>query len=402
MPKLKRDLTMEQQLSRGPMDLPFLMLVVMLTAIGVIMVFSASYATALHEGRSATYYFIRQAIFAVAGLAAMYIISKINYQHFRWMSVFILGLALVLLVAVLIPGVHTVRADHVKRWIRSIGPIPAFQPSEVAKLGVILYFSARMAKRETEKKRKFDLHTTQGRLLKKMDEIGLLELMPYGIILLIIIFLMYKEPHMSGTILILVPAAAILFAGGVKLGWFAAGGTVVVTLLTLIITQTSYMAARIKIWQDPWSDPRNDGFQIIQSLYAIGSGGLFGGGFCKSRQAQLFLPEAENDCIFSVACEELGLVGAGFILLLFAMLVLRGYWIALHARDRFGALLVVGIITLIAVQVFLNISVVTNFLPTTGISLPFFSYGGTALMIQLAEMGIILGVSRQAAPPKQG
>ena len=262
MPKLKRDLTMEQQLSRGPMDLPFLMLVVMLTAIGVIMVFSASYATALHEGRSATYYFIRQAIFAVAGLAAMYIISKINYQHFRWMSVFILGLALVLLVAVLIPGVHTVRADHVKRWIRSIGPIPAFQPSEVAKLGVILYFSARMAKRETEKKRKFDLHTTQGRLLKKMDEIGLLELMPYGIILLIIIFLMYKEPHMSGTILILVPAAAILFAGGVKLGWFAAGGTVVVTLLTLIITQTSYMAARIKIWQDPWSDPRNDGFQF--------------------------------------------------------------------------------------------------------------------------------------------
>lgn len=402
MPKLKRDLTMEQQLSRGPMDLPFLMLVVMLTAIGVIMVFSASYATALHEGRSATYYFIRQAIFAVAGLAAMYIISKINYQHFRWMSVFILGLALVLLVAVLIPGVHTVRADHVKRWIRSIGPIPAFQPSEVAKLGVILYFSARMAKRETEKKRKFDLHTTQGRLLKKMDEIGLLELMPYGIILLIIIFLMYKEPHMSGTILILVPAAAILFAGGVKLGWFAAGGTVVVTLLTLIITQTSYMAARIKIWQDPWSDPRNDGFQIIQSLYAIGSGGLFGVGFGKSRQAQLFLPEAEHDCIFSVACEELGLVGAGFILLLFAMLVLRGYWIALHARDRFGALLVVGIITLIAVQVFLNISVVTNFLPTTGISLPFFSYGGTALMIQLAEMGIILGVSRQAAPPKQG
>ena len=125
-------------------------------------------------------------------------------------------------------------------------------------------------------------------------------------------------------------------------------------------------------------------------------------GFGKRRQAQLFLPEAENDCIFSVACEELGLVGAGFILLLFAMLVLRGYWIALHARDRFGALLVVGIITLIAVQVFLNISVVTNFLPTTGISLPFFSYGGTALMIQLAEMGIILGVSRQAAPPKQG
>lgn len=391
---------MEQQLARGPMDLPFLMLVVMLTAIGVIMVFSASYATAVNEGRTAAYYFFRQALFAGAGLAIMYIVSKMNYQHFRWLSVFALGFAFLLLVLVLLPGFHTVRRDGVKRWL-NLGPV-TFQPSEMAKLAVILYFSARISKRASEKKRRYDTRIITGAILQKMDEWGLLELVPYGAILLAIIVLMYFEPHMSGTILILVPAAAILFVGGVKLRWFAIGGTAVVALLTLIITKTSYMANRINIWQDPWSDPRGDGFQIIQSLYAVGSGGLFGVGFGQSRQKQLFLPEAENDFIFSVACEELGLIGAGLILALFVMLIIRGYWIALHARDRFGSLLVVGVTTLMAVQVFLNISVVTNFLPTTGVSLPFFSYGGTALMIQLVEMGIVLSVSRQVPAPKQG
>ena len=393
---------MEEQLSRGPMDLPFLMLVVMLTVIGVIMVFSASYATAVSEGKAPTYYFARQGIFAVLGLVIMYITSKINYQAFRWMSVFILIAALVLLVVVLIPGIHTNRSDNVKRWIRGFGPIPAFQPSEVAKLGVILYFSARMSKRTTEKKKQFNTRTYTGVALNKLDELGFIELVPYGLLLLGIIALMALEPHMSGTILILVPAAAILFAGGVRLGWFAAGGAGVVGLLLLIMSGKDYHTGRIAIWRDPWAHPRDGGYQIIQSLYAIGSGGLFGVGFGQSRQKQLFLPEPENDFIFSIVCEELGLIGAGLILLLFALLIVRGYWIAIHARDRFGSLLVVGITTLMAVQVFLNISVVTNLLPTTGISLPFFSYGGTALMIQLIEMGIVLGVSRQIPAPKQG
>ena len=154
------------------------------------------------------------------------------------------------------------------------------------------------------------------------------------------------------------------------------------------------------MWQDPWAYPRDGGYQIIQSLYAIGSGGLLGLGLGKSRQKFLYLPEPENDFIFAIVCEELGLIGAGIVLILFALLVMRGYWIAIHARDRFGALLVVGITTLTAVQVFLNISVVTNLIPTTGISLPFFSYGH-ALMIQLAEMGIILSVSRQIPAPRQ-
>ncbi len=393
---------MEQQLARGPLDLPFLMLVVMLTVIGVIMVFSASYATAAHEGKSPMNYFYRQAIFAAAGIVIMYVVSKMNYQHFRWLSVIALGIGFLLLIAVLIPGIHTNRSDGVKRWIKGPGPIPDFQPSEVMKLAVILYFSARMSKRTSEKKRRYDIRIVTGRIFKALDDWGFMELVPYGLILLAIIVLMYFEPHMSGTILILIPAAAILYAGGVKLRWFAIGGGTVVALLTLIITQTTYMANRIHIWQDPWSDPGDKGFQIIQSLYAIGSGGLFGVGFGQGRQKQLFLPEAENDFIFSNVCEELGFIGAALILALFVLLIIRGYWIALHARDRFGALLVVGVTTLMAVQVFLNISVVTNFLPTTGVSLPFFSYGGTALMIQLVEMGIVLSVSRQVPAPKQG
>ena len=402
MVKRKRDLTMEEQLARGPIDLPFLMLVVLLTAIGVITVFSASYATAVSEGKSATYYFFRQAFFAVLGLIIMFLVSKMNYQSFRWISVFVLGLALLLLMAVLIPGVHTERSDGVRRWIRSIGPIPSFQPSEVAKLGVILYFSARMSKRGSEKKKTFNTRTYTGTLLQRLDGLGLMELIPYAVILLVIMLLMKLEPHMSGTILILVPAAAILFAGGVRLLWVAIGGGGVAALLLLFMSGSSYQGSRIDIWRDPWAYPKSGGYQIIQSLYAIGSGGLFGVGFGQGRQKQLFLPEAENDFIFSVWCEEMGLVGACVVLLLFMLLIVRGYWIALHARDRFGSLLVVGIITLMAAQVFLNISVVTNFLPTTGVSLPFFSYGGTALVIQLIEMGIVLGVSRQIPAPKQG
>ena len=385
---------MEEQLARGPMDLPFLMLVVLLTGIGVIMVFSASYATAYYEGRDPTFYFFRQGLFAVAGLAIMYVVSKINYQTFRWLSVFALILAILLLIAVLIPGIHTDRSDNVKRWIAVPG-LGTFQPSEIAKVAVIMYFSSRLSKRNTEKPVRLPLSGVVGVL----DRIGLLELVPYGLILLLIVFLMSREPHMSGTLLILAGAAAVLFAAGIKLRWFALGASALAGLLLLVMQD--YQSTRILVWQDPWAYKRDGGWQIIQSLYAIGSGGLLGLGLGKSRQKFLYLPEPENDFIFAIVCEELGLIGAAVILILFALLVIRGYWIAIHARDRFGALLVVGITTLTAVQVFLNIAVVTNLIPTTGISLPFFSYGGTALMIQLAEMGVVLSVSRQIPPTKQ-
>lgn len=400
--KRKRDLTVEEQLARGPVDLPFLMLVLMLTVIGVVMVFSASYATALYDSKTAhndpTYYFVKQAAFAVAGILAMYVVTKINYQSFRWMSVFVLAAAYVCLLLVFTPlgfGRSTVGAQ---RWLK-IGPIN-FQPSEIAKIGVILYFSARLCKRNTEKPRKLNPRSYWSGPLRVLQRIGFLELIPYGVVLLTIAALMMLEPHMSGTILIILGGAAVLFAAGIKARWFIVGlGGMG---LLFMVMMSGYQSDRIKIWLDPWSDPRGNGFQTIQSLLSIGSGGLLGVGLGKSRQKFDFLPEPENDYIFAIVCEELGLVGACIILFLFALLILRGFWIAIHARDRFGALLVVGIMTLLAGQVFLNIGVVTNLIPPTGISLPFFSYGGTALMIQLAEMGMVLSVSRQIPAARQG
>ena len=399
--KHKRDLTMGEQLARGPLDLPFLMLVVLLTGVGVIMMFSASYVDALYELDNPTYYFMRQGAFAVLGLAVMYAVSRVNYQHLRWMSVLVLGASIFLLVLVKVPGIGS-SGGGADRWIRAIGPLPRWQPSEAAKLGIILYFSARLSKRSTEKKRKFDRHKFSGRLLEFLDHIGFLELVPYGAILLVIAGLLLWEPHLSATILMLAIGASILFAAGIKLGWFAAGGTLMVAALWVVANATDYMADRLAIWQNPMSDPRGDGYQILQSLYAIGSGGLLGVGLGNSRQKYLWLPELQNDYVFPIVCEELGFIGAAMILILFALLIIRGYWLAIHARDRFGALLIVGITTQVAVQVFLNIGVVTNLLPPTGISLPFFSYGGTALIIQLVEMGIILGVSRQIPAPKAG
>lgn len=407
MAKAKRDLTVEEQWAKGPIDLPFLMLTLLLVGFGLIMVFSASSASAYYEALSKhdpTYYIKRQLLFAVAGIVIMYLTSRLNYQQLRWMSVFVLGFSILLLVLVLIPGIGVER-NHARRWIRSIGPIPQFQPSEIAKVGVVLYFSARLSKRDSglKKKRpkKWDSRKLSGRIMLFLDNIGFLELIPYGLILVVIVVLMKFEPHMSGTILILVAGASVLFASGIKLGWFVAGGSLMTAALIFIIKFTPYMTKRIDLWKDPWSYPREGGYQTIQSLYAIGSGGLLGLGLGKSRQKFLYLPEEHNDFVFAIVCEELGYIGAAVVLLLFALLILRGYWIALHARDRFGALLTVGIITLLAFQVFLNIGVVTNLFPVTGISLPFFSYGGTALMIQLMEMGIILSVSRQIPAPKQ-
>lgn len=399
--KLKRDLTVEEQLARGPLDLPFLMLVLLLTAIGVIMMFSASYADALYNMDDPTYYFMRQGLFAIGGMVIMYIMSKINYQTLRWLSVFALVGSIILLIMVKIPGIGA-SGGGANRWIRAIGPLPRWQPSEAAKLGVILYFSARLSKRNTEKKRHFDKRTYSGHFLELLDRIGFLELVPYGVVLLIIAGLLLLQPHLSATILILAIGASILFAAGIRLGWFVAGGALMTAALWLVINTTDYMAGRIAIWQNPWTDTQGDGYQIVQSLYAIGSGGLLGLGLGNSRQKFLYLPELQNDYVFPIVCEELGFIGAAMILLLFALLIIRGYWLALHARDRFGALLIVGITTQVAVQVFLNIGVVTNLIPPTGISLPFFSYGGTALVIQLVEMGIVLSVSRQIPAPKAG
>lgn len=403
--KPKRDLTMEEQLARGPVDLPFLMLTMLLLCFGLIMVFSASFATAYYDSsltvqNNPLFYIKRQAIFAFGGVVCMYIVSKINYQTLRALSIPMLMVTYILLILVLTPiGVNL---NGAQRWLHLfLVAGPTFQPSEIAKVTLIIFFAARLSKRETQKKKKFTKRTFTGRLLNFLEGIGFLELIPYGLVLLSVLILVVLEPHMSGTILIMVGGAAVLFAAGIRLGWFVGLGSAAVGALALIILTTDYMTARVQIWLDPWVDPRGDGFQNIQALLAMGSGGLTGLGLGNSRQKFMYLPETENDFIFPVVVEELGFLGGALVLILFALLILRGYWLALHARDKFGTLTIVGIITLLAVQVFLNIGVVTGLIPNTGISLPFFSYGGTALMIQLAEMGVVLSISRQIPAPKK-
>lgn len=398
----KPELSIEKQLARGPLDMPFLALTCLLVGIGLVMVLSASYASAYYDvkhvtGHDATYYFRRQAGFAVVGIVVMYITSRFDYQRWRGLSIFILVLSMVLLLMVHIPGLG-VGSGGALRWLKLPG-LPQFQPSEVTKFGVILYFSARLSKRKEPVKLPYS-RRGEGRLRTFLNNNGFLELLPYGGVLLLIIGLLALQRHMSATILILVVGACLLFAGGVKKRWFIIAGVAVCLLLAFIIFNTDYMTRRITSWLDPWSDPGDSGYQVTQSLLAIGSGGLLGLGLGNSRQKFLYLPEEHNDFIFAITCEELGLVGATLILILFALLITRGFWLALHARDRFGTFLVVGIVTQLAFQVFLNVAVVTGLLPPTGISLPFFSYGGTALMIQLAEMGVVLAVSRQIPAPK--
>ena len=407
--KAKRDLTIEQKLARGPIDLPFLALVMLLTALGLIVLLSASFPSAMYNlspkvtntGGDPLYYFNRQFGFALMGVVAMFIISKIDYQQFRWMSIFVLAGSVVLMLLVFVPGIGKT-GGGAARWIK-LGPV-RFQPSEIAKVGIILYFAARLSKRGIQlgppKDKKWNRRTLLGRTCERLDNIGFLELVPYGVALVVVLGVIYLQGHMSAMILVIVAAASVLFAAGISLGWFAAAGAVVAPLLWFIITQTDYMKARIDIWLDPFVDPRGNGYQPIQGRIAIGSGGLLGVGLGNSRQKYLFLPEEHNDYIFSIWCEEMGMVGAVVLMALFALLIIRGFWLALHARDRFGTLLIVGIMSLMAFQVFFNIGVVTGFLPPTGISLPFFSYGGTALMITLGEMGMVLSVSRQITAPK--
>ena len=407
--KAKRDLTIEQKLARGPIDLPFLALVMLLTALGLIVLLSASFPSAMYNlspkvtdtGGDPLYYFNRQFGFALMGVVAMFVISKIDYQQFRWMSIFVLAGSVVLMLLVFVPGIGKT-GGGAARWIK-LGPV-RFQPSEIAKVGIILYFAARLSKRGIQlgppKDKKWNRRTLLGRTCERLDNIGFLELVPYGVALVVVLGVIYLQGHMSAMILVIVAAASVLFAAGISLGWFAAAGAVVAPLLWFIITQTNYMKARIDIWLDPFVDPRGNGYQPIQGRIAIGSGGLLGVGLGNSRQKYLFLPEEHNDYIFSIWCEEMGMVGAVVLMALFALLIIRGFWLALHARDRFGTLLIVGIMSLMAFQVFFNIGVVTGFLPPTGISLPFFSYGGTALMITLGEMGMVLSVSRQITAPK--
>ncbi len=361
----------------GRADAPLLLLTLLLLAIGVVMVLSASFASAYYDlqgetGGNAAWYFVRQLVFALGGVAVMFLCSRLPMRFYRRMSPLVMLAALLCLAAV--PFVGT-EVNGARRWI-SLG-FTTFQPSEIAKVAVILYFSALICR-------------FRDRMLTFRWGIA-----PFAALLGLIVALLVLEPHFSASIIILAIGAVMLFAGGVPLGWFLGAGGVLGVGGFLAVRFVPYVATRVRTFLDPFSDLSGDGWQIVQSLYAIGSGGLLGLGLGQSRQKYLYLPEEHNDFIFSVVCEELGFVGALLILALFALLIVRGYWLALHAPDRYGFLVGVGITSMLALQTILNVAVCTNLVPCTGISLPFFSYGGTALLIQMAEIGILLSLSRE-------
>ena len=342
-----------------------------MVAIGLLVLFSASYARAYYETKNAASVFVNQLIFAVMGIGVMWLISRVPYEWYQKLSLLILAASIGLLV--LVPFIGT-ESGGATRWL-DFGFV-SFQPSEIAKFGVICSFAAIMA-----------AHTRDMKTIRY-------GVAPYVVILGIIAVLLYLEPHMSATLIILALGFILMTLGGTD--WKYLVGLVILgcLLVAVYLLTKGYTGGRISAWLHPENDPLDKGLQVLQSQYAIGSGGLLGLGFGRGRQKYLYLPEEHNDYIFAIACEELGFVGAIGILILFALLIIRGYWIAMHARDRFSMLLAAGLTTLLALQVFLNVAVVTNLLPSTGISLPFFSYGGTALIMQLAENGIVLNVSR--------
>ena len=374
-------------LAAGRMDLPFLLLTLLLTIMGLVMLFSASFPSANYESGDPAYYLKRQGLFALMGLAAMLAMARIDYHRLRGMTKILMYVSVFLLALVLVPGVG-ITQNGATRWLGKAGVL-TFQPSEIAKLAIIVYFADSISKK------------------KNLMENFKYGVRPYILILGFFAGLMLLEPHLSGTILIVGTGIVLMIVGGLDKRWIIGGisGVAAVGLIYVKLVEAgiiSYGADRIRMWKDPWIDALDEGYQMCQSLIAIGSGGLTGVGLGKGRQKFLYLPEEHNDFIFAVVCEELGLIGATLVMLVFALLILRGFWIALQARDRFGALLVVGVMTQISLQTFLNIAVVSGLVPVTGISLPFFSYGGTALALQLFEMGIVLSVSRQIPAPRGG
>lgn len=356
----------------NPLDYTLLITILLLLSLGLIMVLSASSPTSLAESGTSYTYFIKQAIFAIAGLVAMGIISKINYRVYKSFYKFVYVLSIILLALVLVIGTSN---NGAKRWIYIGGQ--SFQPSEFVKLFMIIFYAGLLTK-DREELPKF----WKG-LVKHIIWIAPIA----GLLLL--------EPHMSATLVISGICLVMMIVAGCKFSQLFVSGLIIgVPVIGVLIVKSSYRLKRVVTFLDPWQDKLGDGWQVIQSLYAIGSGGLFGLGLGQSKQKYLYLPEPQNDFIFSVLAEELGWAGCVFVIILFAILIWRGVLIAMKAPDMFGSLLAVGITSLIAIQVIINIAVVTSSMPATGMPLPFFSYGGTALFLLLCEMGILLNISR--------
>ena len=369
----------------NPVDFTLVITVLLLLSIGLVMLLSASSPTSLQEYDNSYKYFLRQLVFAVLGLIAMYFISRIDYRIYQKFYKLAWWLSFISLVLVLVIGTDSHGA---KRWI-DLG-FTTVQPSEFVKFFMIIFYA--------------------GILVKNRNDLGKFwkGLVKHLLFLVPIIGLLILEPHVSTSMVIIITCCVIIIMAGCKFWQFAlsgivAGGVVgaVATILYFVNdafqTRFQYIVTRVITFLDPWQDATNTGWQVIQSLYAIGSGGLFGVGLGDSTQKYLYLPEPHNDFIFSVLAEELGFIGCVFVFILFAIFIWRGILIAMKAPDMFGSLVAIGITTLVGIQVIINVAVVTSSMPATGMQLPFFSYGGTALFILLCEVGVLLSISRAGA-----
>ena len=367
----------ERKKRRGGVDIIFLVLVLVLLCIGLVMMFSASYANAYYYEGDSFYYISKQLQFAVLGLGAMLFCSLLDYHVFhRFVGIIFVGTAILLIIPLLtspIAGVH--------RWIYVPG-LGTFQPTEIAKFSTVICFAHIVSLN-----------------YKRIKEVRY-GLFPFLVIMGVFIGItLLGQRHVSATIILLVLSVSLMVIGGSNKKWLAVGFMVVVAAFAVLVFFTNFLdhvRPRIEGWLDPFADVQGDTYQTAMSLIAIGSGGLMGLGPGNSKQKYLYIPEPQNDFVFAVVCEELGWVGATIIIILFALLIWRGFVIAMRAADKFGSMIAVGITLQVGIQTLLNIAVVTNTFPNTGISLPFFSYGGTALCMLLAEMGIVLSVSRES------
>ncbi len=367
---------------KADMDKPFLVIVITLLVFGVVMMFSASYAWGLYDYGDGYYYAKKQILAAVIGIVVMYFVTHFDYHMYQNTK-----LAYLFFIFTWVLNLFTAfkgrEVAGAKRWI-TIGI--EFQPSELLKVAIIIIFAYIISMNYS----KFNKKWTYG-------------IVPFAIIIALCALTLVLQRHMSGVLIVGMIGLSLMFVGGVprKNFWAFVGvcaGAGVMLLLFRAITNgdLGYISERIQSWRDPSSDIKGSTYQTWQSLLAIGSGGVFGLGFGESKQKFLYLSESQNDFVFSIICEELGLIGAIIVMLLFALFVFRGFYIAANSPDKFGMILSAGITIQIGLQALLNIAVATNSFPNTGISLPFFSYGGTALMIQLIEMGMVLSVSRQS------
>lgn len=354
-------------------DMGLLVIVLVLLTLGLLMVLSASAPYSLRTEGNSYFYFRKQINSAVIGVILMFMISFVDYRIYKGKiaDIGMIG-ALLLLVAVLIPGIGIERNEST-RWIQ-IGI--QFQPSEIMKIALVLFMAAKISK-DPKKIKKF----WKG-------------LFPYLLLIGVIVLLLLKEPHMSAAVIMIVIGGAIIYVAGANMKQIVPIGMAAVAGIAALAMTADYRLKRIMIFLDPWKDIQGDGWQIIQSLYAIGSGGLFGVGLGKSTQKYMYIPEPHNDFIVAIWAEELGLVGSILLLALFGMFIWRGISIAFRAPDTFGSLVAVGITTMIGIQAIFSFAVVSSSMPVTGIPLPFFSYGGTALVIILSCVGILLNISR--------